>query len=170
METSIGKGENNLKTGYLAIRTKSGQAWYSAPEIQNIQNVAALLSSALNDDEATESVAAFEKHLGTGWSVITEEEHGAAARRFRDDATMDLMVELDFTDDYANISNHAPGRTLVCNASGAISRLAGIYEMSLNQKTGSVSQDAFVKGLLEHFSVETVAFDKPQIAEGMTMQ
>ena len=166
-----------MANSYLKVRDSAHTAWFKSERICNIADAAALLSKTI-DTASEPDIAAMERRGGSDLRPITQGEYTDAVRGLTFGHGYGLVAEIDLAGDRGSFTYLASCQDAYI-VSGAVSRIAGIYKMSVDRATGKLDEWALTNGLVQHCSWEHVTSpaerfgaqeQEPAASQGMTMQ
>lgn len=134
---------------YVKMTGSDCVGWYEA-DLQNVIQLAGRISAAIDKDQY--ALKTLEGQLGK-CVPITETEFSERALKIQSASCVGMAGELDWVNDKCRIIVCSSHDKEVNAISGAISRLAGIYDNALDQKNGTVNEDQFLSELYRHFAL-----------------
>lgn len=166
-----------MKKSYLEVKGVDRTAWYESETIANIADGAALLNKAI-DESPDPDILTLEKCARDELRPITQEEYKEAVQKLVTGEERGLVAEIDLAGDHASFTYLGMPQGLPLMVSGMVSRIAGIYAMSVDKVTGELDAWALTNGLVEHCQWNRLSstaehfggrIQKPPADPGMTM-
>lgn len=157
---------------YMEIRDSHDTKWYASDSIRNIADGAALLNKAI-EMAPDPDISTVEQCGGAALRAITEDEYKAALEELPSAGRKMLVAEVDLDKDECRFTYRGRPQSTAHQVCSSVSRLTGIYAMAYDRSVGSLNEDNFVEGLLQHCHVAQVYGPGGQTprspAQGMTM-
>ena len=133
----------------IELRDKDQTVWYSSNTITNIAKAAELLNHAIEADEEP-TKATVERLGGRDLQPLTHQEYMAALNELATGSGRGFVAEIDLLNDSGCFTHIPPGAKKIHSVYGMISRITGIYQMSIDSKTKALDSSAFTEGLIHH--------------------
>lgn len=157
---------------YMEIKDIHDTKWYATDSIRNIADGAALLNKAI-EMAPDPDISTVEQCGGASLRSIPEDEYKAALQELPSTCSKMLVAEVDLNKDECRFTYRGRPQSTAYQVCSSVSRLTGIYAMAYDRPKGSLNENDFVEGLLQHCHVAPVYGPGGQMpqspAQGMTM-
>lgn len=151
----------------IEIKDRDQITWYRSNAVTNIAKAAELLDQAIEADEHS-TIATVERFGGRDLQPITHQEYMAALNELATGSGRGFVAEIDLANDSGCFTQIPPGTEKVTSVCGMISRITGIYQMSIDSKTRTLDSSAFTEGLIHH--CDWMRYNSPQERFGIQLQ
>lgn len=151
----------------IELKYRNQTAWYRSDKVTSISKAAELLNRVI-DSKADPDIATVEKLGGDDLHPLTSEEYMAALRELADGSERGLVAEIDLANDSGCFTYIGTAKSSVISIYTAISRLAGLYQMSIIKKTGKLDSWGLTERIIDH--CDWVTYKSPQERFGTQAQ
>ena len=151
---------------FIRLRENGETSCFSMERRMSCVRLIALMNDALKEPEGSVTIGdVLRRHSGPE-APMSEEAWTEAVELIKRGPCGDRFADINVDGDQATLSDWVLGkeRTVI---SGAISRLTGCYEMSLD--SGRLDQERFAENLSHHCGTFTVGPAEDQSMPGMSM-
>lgn len=143
----------------VELKDKSRTAWYRSEGLSSISKAAELLNRAI-DVKANPDISTLEEVGGNDLHPLSHQEYEEALRTLVDGSDHGLVAEIDLVDDSGCFTQISRAKSGAISIYTAVSRLAGLYQMSVIQETGKLDAWGLTERIMEH--CDWVTYDTPR--------
>ncbi len=143
----------------LELKDRSRTAWYRSEGLSNISKAAELLNQAINA-KSNPDISTIEEVGGNDLHPLSHQEYEEALRTLVDGSDHGLVAEIDLVDDSGCFTQIGRAKSGAISIYTAVSRLAGLYQMSVIQETGKLDAWGLTERIMEH--CDWVTHDTPR--------